>query len=132
MAEFLLANNCMMLRANGQAARLPLLQTWTVSSMSRISAFVLGVLVGAVGLYVSENYYIVRGQESFHVVRKVAPRLDIPYRDIRSYTMEDWQKEPAVALAIIQSGKQELIVDSGVEQLERQVQNWLQSLGVQQ
>ena len=99
--------------------------------MSRSTCFVLGIIVGAGGLFVCENYYIVQGKESVQVVRKIAPRLDFPYRDVREYSIEDWRKDPALALAIIKSDKEELLVDSGVDQIQQQVDSWLRSLGIE-
>ncbi|RMF41591.1 MAG: hypothetical protein D6753_09325 [Planctomycetota bacterium] len=98
--------------------------------MSRPTCFLLGIAVGAAGLYISENYYVVKGKETVHVVRKIAPRLDFPYRDIREYSVEDWRQDPALALAILKSGKEDLLVDSGVAQIQQQVNAWLQSLGI--
>lgn len=95
--------------------------------MNRITSFILGVVVGAVGLYVSENYYIVRSTESFHLVPKVASKLEFPYRDIRQYSVEDWKENPALGLAIIRANKADLMVDSfgSVRQnFENMLRNW--------
>jgi len=96
--------------------------------MSRLSTFVFGVIVGAVGVVVSENYYVVRSKESFHLVPKVAARLEVPYRDIRQYTVEDWQDNPSLALAIIKSQKQDLMQETGLNSMQRQFESMLQAL----
>ena len=96
--------------------------------MSRLSTFLFGIVVGAVGVVVSENYYIVRSKESFHLVPKVAARLEIPYRDIRQYTVEDWQNNQSLALAIIKSQKQDLMVETGLSNMQRQFESMLQAL----
>ena len=96
--------------------------------MSRLSTFLLGILVGAVGVVVSENYYIVRSKETFHLVPKVAARLEVPYRDIRQYTIEDWQNNQSLALAIIKSQKQDLMVETGLNNMQRQFESMLQAL----
>ena len=71
--------------------------------MNRLTVFLMGVVVGAVGLYVSENFYVVRSDESFHLVPKLAAKLENPFRDIRSYTPEDWHNHPS--LSYLFSGK---------------------------
>lgn len=96
--------------------------------MSRLSTFVFGVVVGAVGVVVSENYYVVRSKESFHLVPKVAARLEVPYRDIRQYTVEDWQNNQPLALAIIKSQKQDLMEETGLSSMQRQFESMLQAL----
>jgi hypothetical protein len=96
--------------------------------MSRLSTFLFGVVVGAVGVVVSENYYIVRSQESFHLVPKVAARLEMPYRDIRQFTVEDWQDNQSLALAIIKSQKQDLMTETGLSNMQRQFESMLEAL----
>lgn len=96
--------------------------------MSRLSTFLFGVVVGAVGVVVSENYYIVRSQESFHLVPKVAARLEMPYRDIRQFTVEDWQDNQSLALAIIKSQKQDLMAETGLSNMQRQFESMLEAL----
>lgn len=97
--------------------------------MNRITVFVLGVVVGALGLYVSENFYVVRSDESFHLIPKIASKLEMPYRDIRSFTVEDWQSNPSLALAIVKSQKQELMVESGLNEMQDQLQSLIRSIG---
>ena len=97
--------------------------------MNRLSVFLLGVVVGAGGLFVSENYYIVRSKETVHLVPKVAGKLEIPYRDIRAFTLDDWKNNPSLALAIIKSKKQDLMAESGLSSMKRQFESLLQSLG---
>ncbi len=96
--------------------------------MSRLSTFFLGIIVGAVGIVVSENYYVVRSKESVHLVPKIAAKLEIPYRDIREYTVSDWQNNQSLALAIIKSQKQDLMVETGLNNMQRQFDSVLRSL----
>ena len=96
--------------------------------MNRLSSFILGIVVGAAGIVVSENYYVVRSNESFHLVPKIAARLEIPYRDIRGYTVQDWQNNQPLALAIIKSQKQDLMVETGLSNMQRQFESVLRSL----
>lgn len=97
--------------------------------MNRLTVFFLGVVVGIVGLYMSENFYIVRSSETYHLIPKVASKLEIPYRDIRQYTPEDWRNNPALALAIVKSKKEELLVESGLNGMQSQLEEFLTTLG---
>ena len=96
--------------------------------MNRISSFLLGVVVGAAGLFLSENYYIVRSSESVHLVPKVASKLEFPYRDIRAYTIEDWRKEVSLGAAIVKSQNSELMVDS-LSDMQSSFEGLLRMLG---
>ncbi len=97
--------------------------------MSRLTSFLLGVVVGAVGLFTSENYYIVRSDKSFYFVPKVAAKLEFPYYDIRTYTVDDWNKNPALALAIVKANKQDLLTESGMANAQEKFEQLLQSFG---
>lgn len=96
--------------------------------MSRLSTFLLGVVVGAAGLFVSENYYIVRSNESFHLVPKVAAKLEFPYHDIRNYSVEDWKKNVSLGAALVKANKPDLMVDS-LTSVRHNFESILQSLG---
>jgi len=93
--------------------------------MSRLSSFFLGMICGAALLMVSMNYYVVRSKESFHFVPKVAAKLEIPYYDIRSYTIEDWHRHPSLAAAIVTSKNQNLMQSSGVDAVRAKVEGLL-------
>lgn len=97
--------------------------------MNRLSTFLIGIVVGAAGLHTSENFYVVRGKETFHWVPKVAGKLEFPYRDVRNYTAEDWRNNPSLAIAIVKANKQELLIESGVSDMQRQFEGLLRSLG---
>ena len=97
--------------------------------MNRISSFFLGVIAGAVGLYVSENYYVVRGKENVHLIPKVAAKLEFPYRDIRTFTPQDWSNNASLALAIVKAEKQDLLVESGLDNMRSQFDSLLRTFG---
>jgi hypothetical protein len=54
----------------------------------------------------------VRSNESFHLVPKVAAKVEFPYRDIRNYTVDDWKKNVSLGAAIVQTQNSDLMVDS--------------------
>lgn len=96
--------------------------------MSRLTSFLLGIVVGAAGLFISENYYVVRSMEGVHLVPKVAAKLEFPYRDIRQYTVEDWKKNVSLGAAIVKADKSELMVDS-LTSVRHNFESMLKSLG---
>ncbi len=85
-----------------------------------LSSFLMGVVVGAVGLYISMNYYIVRTNENVHLVPKVAAKLEMPYYDVRKYTLDDWTNHTSLGVAIIQSNNQTLISNTSFESVKQQ------------
>jgi hypothetical protein len=97
--------------------------------MPRLTSFFLGVVVGAVGLYISENYYVIRSKETVNLIPKVAAKLELPYYDIRKFTTEDWRTHPSLALAIVKSKKEGLLVESGLSGMQSQLEGFLRSLG---
>lgn len=97
--------------------------------MNRLTVFFLGIVVGVAGLYMSENFYIVRSSETFHLIPKVASKLELPYRDIRNYTTDDWRNNTGLALAIVKSKKEDLLVESGLNGMQSQLEGFLQTLG---
>ncbi len=96
--------------------------------MNRLSTFFLGMIVGAAALYISENYYIVRANEGVHIVPKIAGKIEFPYRDIRNYTVADWQKNVSLGAAIVKAQKPELMVDS-LTDVRQNFDTLLDSLG---
>lgn len=90
--------------------------------MSRQSSFFLGLICGAGGLLLLMNFYIVRSKETFHFVPKVAAKLELPYYDIRNFTVEDWQRRPSLAAAIVTSKNQNLMQHSGVDAVRSKVE----------
>jgi len=76
------------------------------------STFLMGTLFGAalmVGLF---HYYLVRDQEGFHLIRKVTPKLNRPYHDIRNFGAEDWQNHPDLGLSLARANRTSAIGES--------------------
>ena len=59
--------------------------------MNRVSSFFAGILLGAVTMFVAMQFYIVRANDGFHLIPKLAAKLENPYVDIRKFTLNDWQ-----------------------------------------
>lgn len=79
--------------------------------MNRIGSFLLGLAVGVVGLYLSMHFTLVRAADGFHMIPKIAPKIDNPYVDIRQFSVAQWQKKQSLALAILKANKGHLLSD---------------------
>lgn len=96
--------------------------------MNRLTSFLLGVLVGAFGLGITMHYYIVHASDGLHWVPKLAAKLEVPYVDIRKFTVEDWQRHQGLAMSILKSNKGQLMQDSTLDNFRRASENLLQQL----
>ncbi|MFY8202375.1 MAG: hypothetical protein ACOVLE_16990 [Pirellula staleyi] len=77
--------------------------------MNQLSNFALGVAVGIAGLYLTMHFALVRAEDGFHLVPKIAAKVEIPYTDIRKFTLGNWQTNKALTLAILRAKKGYLI-----------------------
>jgi len=82
--------------------------------MNRVSSFALGMIVGVLGLYITMHFSLVRARDGFHVIPKIAAKLDVPYTDIRNFTLENWQRKQTLALAILKAHKSHLLQDQSL------------------
>jgi hypothetical protein len=112
----------------GPPSHLEIKFTGQGSSMSRLTTFFLGVVVGGASLFIAENYYIVRSNQSFHLVPKVAAKLEFPYHDIRNYSIEDWKNNVSLGAAIVKAKKPDLMVES-LTSVQHNFESILESLG---
>lgn len=80
--------------------------------MGRISAFILGFILGCLTLFFSMHYHFVHAHDGWHPIRKTTARLSDTVVDIRSFSFDDWVERPGLAPAIVQAGKSELIPQS--------------------
>jgi hypothetical protein len=93
--------------------------------MKRFTSFFAGVVVGAIGLYLVMSYHIVRANDGIHLVPKIAAKLDQPYYDIRNYTIQDWQQNQSLALALLKANKGDVMKDASLDGFKRSAQNLL-------
>jgi hypothetical protein len=98
--------------------------------MSRFSWFFAGVLVGAVGVYTSLHYHVVRTDEGVHLVPKVASTFSETYVDVRDYSVSDWSKHKTLLAAVVKAKKHDLLKDSGSDTLVEGMQHALDGLGI--
>jgi hypothetical protein len=73
--------------------------------MNRTHCFLLGLVLGATGLSAAQNYWVIQAEDGLHVVRKLETRLELPYVDIRQFTLEDWKSRPELAKAIFRANQ---------------------------
>jgi len=60
------------------------------------------------------HFSLVRARDGFHVIPKIAAKLDVPYTDIRNFTLENWQRKQTLALAILKAHKSHLLQDQSL------------------
>ncbi len=80
--------------------------------MNRLTTFLAGIVVGAIGIYGSMHFYIVQSKDGVQLVRKVTPVAEFPYVDVRSFTMADWQKHGQLTVALTKAGKSKIFSES--------------------
>ncbi|MFN7874282.1 MAG: hypothetical protein ACK5PB_03120 [Pirellula sp.] len=93
--------------------------------MERAGNFVIGTLTGMVGLFFLMHFTILRAHDGFHIVSKIAPRLEIPFEDIREYDLAKWQRKQPLALSIIKARKGHLFRDPSLLTFRAHVQSVL-------
>ena len=82
--------------------------------MNRTGSFVFGMIVGVLGLYITMHFSLVRARDGFHLIPKIAAKIDVPYTDIRNFTLENWQRKQSMALAILKANKGHLLQDQSL------------------
>ena len=82
--------------------------------MNRVSSFAFGLIVGVLGLYITMHFSLVRARDGFHVIPKIAAKVDVPYTDIRDFTLENWLGKQLLALAILKANKGHLLQDQSL------------------
>ena len=79
--------------------------------MDRFGNFLIGVFAGAVGLYAVMHFTLIRADDGFHLIPKIAAKLDMPFEDVRAMKLQQWQKKQPLALAIVRAQKGHLLKD---------------------
>lgn len=77
-----------------------------------MSKFFFGMILGAVLMYGSMHYHLVRGEDGIFMVPKMTNDLGDVYVDIRNFTLEDWKQHKPLAAAIMNSDRSEILADS--------------------
>jgi hypothetical protein len=93
--------------------------------MRRVWTFVLGIVVGGMGIFVAMNYHIIRADDGLHMVPKVNRQLALAYADIRGFTVADWAKNSELAAALMNANQRELVDHAISDTLDNSVDKWL-------
>jgi len=98
--------------------------------MNRFSSFVLGLIVGVVGLYITMHYSLVRAADGYHIIPKIAAKIEAPYTDIRKFSLENWQRKQSLALAILKANKGHLLQDQSLIGFRQATQRMLEQFSI--
>lgn len=98
--------------------------------MNRFSSFVLGLIVGVVGLYITMHYSLVRATDGYHIIPKIAAKFEVPYTDIRNLSLENWQRKQSLALAILKANKGHLLQDQSLLGFRQSTQRMLEQFSM--
>jgi hypothetical protein len=79
--------------------------------MDRFGNFLIGVIAGVAGLYAAMHFTLIRADDGFHLIPKIAAKLDMPFEDVRGMKLQQWQKKQPLALAIVRAQKGHLLKD---------------------
>jgi hypothetical protein len=93
--------------------------------MDRTGSFCLGMALGIIGLYSAMHYVVVRAEDGYHVLSKIAPKLELPYEDIRGFKLTQWQKKQSLALAVVKARKSHLFRDPSLVSFKEQTKSVL-------
>jgi hypothetical protein len=96
--------------------------------MGKLGSFVVGVAVGAAGVFTGLKYHVVRAVDGFHLVPKLQAQFDEAYVDIRAFTATDWNEHRGLAVALTQSDKAYLLQESANETFRQSVDGVLKGL----
>ena len=93
--------------------------------MNRFGSFVAGLLFGVVGLYITMHFSLVRASDGYHIVPKIASKMEIPYTDVRNFGPENWMRRQSLALSILKANKGHLLQDQSLLSFRESTQRLL-------
>jgi hypothetical protein len=85
--------------------------------MRALFIFLLGVSVGAGGMFVARTYHVVRAEDGFHLVPKVTAQFNDAYIDIRNFDLRSWDDHRPLAVALVKANKSQLVTQGAGESL---------------
>lgn len=78
------------------------------TGMNRFSTFLLGIVLGALLMFVGLKYTIVRANSGFYLVNKATATLSTAYVDIRDFGASEWREYVALGADITNSDDRQL------------------------
>jgi hypothetical protein len=97
--------------------------------MGRLGTLLLGIVLGASGMYTGIKYHVVRANDGVHLVPKMSSEFTDVFVDIRKFTVSDWNDHRALAAALVNSDKPYLLEDAAVGTLRHSVDAMLDVFG---
>ena len=91
--------------------------------MGRVIIFLVGVVVGAVAVFGSLKYHVVRTEDGVHLVAKTTSNFGEIYVDVREFGPMDWTEHKDLAVAMVKADKQHLIGDTTTDNLRQSMNN---------
>ena len=92
--------------------------------------FVMGMIVGAVLLYTTMHYHVIRSDRGFHLVPKFSQDFSYIYTDIRDFDLDDWRRHKPVAAALMRNQQGDLVggsaADSFRNAVDRAIDGWFE------
>ena len=84
-----------------------------------MKGFVTGLACGAGVMYAAMMFHLVRSNDGFHVIPKVAGQLKDTYVDIREFGFGDWKDHPELSAALVKADRADLMQGSATGALQR-------------
>lgn len=97
--------------------------------MSRIGVLLLGIVLGAAGMFTALKYHVVRADDGVHLIPKMSSDFTDVYVDIRPFTVTDWNEHRGLAVALVEAEKGYLLEDAAETSLRQSVDAVLDVLG---
>ncbi|MCA9248750.1 MAG: hypothetical protein KDA42_16605 [Planctomycetales bacterium] len=91
--------------------------------MGRLPVFLLGVVVGAAGVFGAQRYHVVRATDGFYLIPKLEAKFSETYVDVREFGIADWTTHTQLAAAIIKAKKDHLLKQSATNDLGRSLRD---------
>jgi hypothetical protein len=93
--------------------------------MNRTESFLLGLVLGLVGLYAVMHLTVVRARDGIHIIPKISAKLDVPYVDVRTFKLDQWKRRPSLAMSILKAKKGYLLEDKSLTGFKQAAQQML-------
>jgi hypothetical protein len=93
--------------------------------MDRTASFLIGLVTGIAALYFAMHFTILRAEDGVHFIPKIAPKLEVPFEDIRGYKLTQWQRKQPLALAVVRAKKGYLFRDPSLLTFKEQAKSVL-------
>lgn len=79
--------------------------------MRHLFLLLLGITIGAGGMYFAFRYHVVRAEEGVLLVPRHNATLTDAYADVRAWDAAEWQKHPDLIRSLVARGRGDLIVE---------------------